>query len=393
MKYLTRTLQTLSVARFKMKVMTVVGTRPEVIRLSRSIAKLDEVFDHTLVHTGQNYDYELNQIFFDDLGIRSPDYFLNAAEKTPMATVAKVIASVDKLLEKQKVDALLVLGDTNSCLAALPAKRRKIPIFHVEAGNRCFDMRVPEEINRRIIDHIADINITYSSIARQYLIMEGLPPDRIIKLGSPMQEILNFHEAKIAKSKILSEFGLREKEYFVVSSHREENLDNDENFESLIRSLNEVESKFKLPMIFSTHPRTKKKLEKTGLKLSPNIIGVSPLSFTDYNALQANAKAVLSDSGTITEEASILGFPALNIREAHERPEGMEEGSAILTGVGAEQILTALNILEKTTALRPALNPVSDYNVNYFSEKLVRIISSYSAFVDREVWKKWGSQS
>lgn len=374
----------------KLKVATIVGTRPEVIRLSRVIKKLDQYCAHILVHTGQNYDYELNEIFFEDLGIRKPDYFLNAAGSSPITTIGNVMIAVDKILEKVNPDAVLVLGDTNSCIAILPAKRRQIPTFHMEAGNRCFDQRVPEEINRRIVDHIADINLTYSSIARDYLLREGLPPDMVIKTGSPMFEVLNTYTNQIHSSDILNQLMLKPYQYFLVSAHREENIESDKNFECLSDTLNDIAKRYKLPIIVSTHPRTKHKIEQKGIILNPLIQLLKPLSFTAYNHLQISAKAVLSDSGTISEESSILNFPALNIREAHERPEGMEEGAVMMVGVNKERILQGLNILEnQMRGEHRELNIVKDYDTLNVSDKVLRIIHSYTDYVNHVIWKKY----
>lgn len=374
----------------KLKVATIVGTRPEIIRLSRVLAKLDEYCEHILIHTGQNYDYELNQIFFDDLGIRKPDYFLNSAGKSGAETIGKVIISVDSVLEEVRPDALLILGDTNSCLGVIPAKRRKIPVFHMEAGNRCFDERVPEEINRRIVDHTADFNLTYSSIAREYLLREGLNPETVIKTGSPMFEVLNFYKNKIDESNILLKLNLNPGEFFVVSAHREENIDSDKNFEKLILILNTVAESYDLKIIVSTHPRTQKKIDKAKLPLHSNINLLKPLGFFDYVKLQKEAKAVLSDSGTINEESSILNFPALNIREAHERPEGMEEASVMMVGLELERILQALKILEdQPFGEQRILRQVYDYSMPNVSDKVVRIIHSYTDYINRTVWKKY----
>ncbi len=373
----------------KLKVITVVGTRPEIIRLSRVINKLDKYCNHKLIHTGQNYDYELNQIFFDDLGIRKPNKFLDCAGKSSSETIGNVISALSKLLEKEKPDALLVLGDTNSCLSVIPAKRNKIPTFHMEAGNRCFDMRVPEEINRRIVDHVADINLPYSSIARQYLLNEGIPDDRIIKTGSPMLEVLNHYEKKIHNSKILDKLKLKSNEYFLVSSHREENIDSDKNFDKLVNVLKKLSGLYKLPIIVSTHPRTRKKISAQGIKFNKNIRLLKPLGFLDYNKLQLSSKAVLSDSGTISEESSILQFPALNIRESHERPEAMEEAAVMMTGLNLERIIQGLNILEEVSLGGSKLSEtVSDYYAPNVSEKVVRIIHSYTDYVNQVVWKK-----
>lgn len=374
----------------KLKIMTVVGTRPEIIRLSRVINKLDEHCDHKLVHTGQNYDYELNQIFFDDLGIRPPDHFLNAAGHNAAETIGNVIIAVDKILEKYKPDALLVLGDTNSCMSILPAKRRMIPTFHMEAGNRCFDMRVPEEINRRIVDHIADINLTYSSIAREFLIEEGLPGDRIIKTGSPMFEVLNYYRESIQKSKILSKLSLESEKFFLVSAHREENINSKRNFHKLINSLNGVAEEYKFPIIVSTHPRTKKRIDISGTKFHKNIQILKPMGFCDYNHLQMNSIACLSDSGTINEESSILNFPALNLRETHERPEAMEEASVMMVGLDLHRILQALKVLANQSFSNDRLlQQVNDYKKPNVSEKVLRIILSYVDYVNRVVWHKY----
>lgn len=374
----------------KIKVMTIVGTRPEIIRLACVIPQLDKHFDHVLVHTGQNYDYELNQIFFDNLGLRKPDYFLEAAGRNGAETIGKVIIAVDEILEEVCPDAVLVLGDTNSCLAVLPAKRRKIPTFHMEAGNRCFDMRVPEEINRRIVDHTADINLTYSSIAREYLLNEGLPADRIIKTGSPMYEVLSFYRQKIESSKVLSQLHLKKECFFVVSAHREENIDSDLNFSRLVETLNAIAEKYGLPIIVTTHPRTHKRIDANKIKFHSGVKLLKPLSFTDYNKLQVSAKAVLSDSGTINEEASILKFPALNIREAHERPEGMEEAVAMMVGLDVDRVLQALTILgQQTREDDCGVRQVTDYRMPNVSLKVVRIIQSYTDYVNRVVWKKY----
>lgn len=370
----------------RLKVMTVVGTRPEIIRLSAVINKLDEskAIDHVLVHTGQNYDYELNEVFFKDLNIRKPDYFLNAATGTPVETIGNILIKIDPILDKEKPDAFLVLGDTNSCLCAIAAKRKHIPIFHMEAGNRCFDQRVPEETNRKIVDHIADINLTYSDIAREYLISEGFPADRIIKTGSPMFEVLNSKKEDIEKSDILERLGLEEGKYFVVSAHREENINSEKNFSDLVDSLNTVAEKYKLPLIVSTHPRTRKMIEDKGVEFNPLIRTLKPLGFIDYVKLQIKSKAVLSDSGTINEESSILGFRALNIREAHERPEAMEEAAVMMVGLKKERILQGLEILE--TQEKDTLRLVSDYSMPNVSEKVLRIILSYTDYVNRVVW-------
>ena len=374
----------------KLKVCTVVGTRPEIIRLSRVMAVLDDYCDHIIVHTGQNYDYELNQIFFDDLELRKPDHFLNAAGLNGAETIGNVIISVDKVLAEETPDAMLVLGDTNSCMAAIAAKRRKIPIFHMEAGNRCFDMRVPEEINRKIVDHTADINLTYSSIAREYLLREGLSPDMIIKTGSPMFEVLTYYRQKIDSSDILSELDLESGQYFLVSAHREENIDSDLNFGNLVDTLNNIAEVYDLPIIVSTHPRTQKRIDAFGSTFNDNIRLLKPLGFTDYNKLQLMAKATLSDSGTINEESSIMNFPALNIREAHERPEGMEEASVMMVGLESERVMQGLKILENQSfGDARLLNQVQDYSMPNVSEKVVRIIHSYVDYVNRTVWKKY----
>lgn len=374
----------------KLKLMTVVGTRPEIIRLSRVMAACDQYFDHILVHTGQNYDYELNEIFFTDLGIRKPDHFLNAAGATGAETIGNVIIAVDKVLEQVQPEALLVLGDTNSCMAVLPAKRRKIPTFHMEAGNRCFDMRVPEEINRRIVDHTADINLTYSTIARDYLLAEGLPADQVIKTGSPMFEVLHHYKAKIEASDVLERLNLKEHEYFIVSAHREENINSDQNFLDLVQMLNSVAEKYQYPVIVSTHPRTRKRIEELNIAFHPLIQLLKPLGFSDYNKLQLSAKATLSDSGTINEESSILNFPALNLRQAHERPEGMEEAAVMMVGLTAERILQGLEILDhQPRGEDRLLRLVADYSMPNVSEKVARIILSYTDYVNRVVWKKY----
>lgn len=374
----------------KLKLMTVVGTRPEIIRLSRVMAACDEYFDHVIVHTGQNYDYELNEIFFTDLGIRKPDHFLNAAGATGAETIGNVIIAVDKILDEVEPEALLVLGDTNSCMAVLPAKRRKIPTFHMEAGNRCFDMRVPEEINRRIVDHTADINLTYSTIARDYLLAEGLPADLVIKTGSPMFEVLHHYKAKIEASDVLERLNLKEHEYFIVSAHREENINSDQNFLDLVEMLNAVAEQYQYPVIVSTHPRTRKRIEELNVEFHPLIQLLKPLGFSDYNKLQLSAKAALSDSGTINEESSILNFPALNLRQAHERPEGMEEAAVMMVGLKAERILQGLAILEgQSRGENRLLRLVEDYSMPNVSEKVVRIIMSYTDYVNRVIWKKY----
>jgi UDP-N-acetylglucosamine 2-epimerase len=373
----------------KLKVMTVVGTRPEIIRLSSVIKKLDQYCDHVLVHTGQNYDYELNQVFFDDLGLRKPDYFLAAAGGSGAETIGKVIIAVDGVLQEISPDAALVLGDTNSCMALLPAKRRKIPTFHMEAGNRCFDQRVPEEINRRLVDHMADINLTYSSIAREYLLREGLPSDMVIKTGSPMFEVLSAQRSAIDASNVLDRLSLQEFSYFVASAHREENIDSDENFLELVNSLNAIAGHYKMPVIVSTHPRTQKRVDAMNVEFDGLVKLMKPLGFHDYNKLQLHAKAVLSDSGTINEESSILNFPALNIREAHERPEGMEEASVMMVGLMKDRIMQGLQILEdQPRGNSRLLRQVSDYSMPNVSDKVVRIIHSYTDYVNRVVWKK-----
>ena len=373
----------------KLKVATVVGTRPEIIRLSRVMAKLDQYCEHVIIHTGQNYDYELNQISFEDLGIRKPDHFLEAAGATGAETIGKVIIAVDQVLAKVKPDALLVLGDTNSCLAVIPAKRRKIPVFHMEAGNRCFDQRVPEEINRRIVDHAADINLTYSSIAREYLLAEGLPADMVIKTGSPMYEVLHHYRPKIDASDVLQRLGLKREGYFMVSAHREENVDGDASFARLVHTLNTVAERFDLPVIVSTHPRTQKRVDATGSTFHKGVRLLKPLGLSDYVHLQMHARAVLSDSGTINEESSILNFPALNIREAHERPEGMEEAAVMMVGLDAERVLQGLHILaDQARGDRRQLRLVEDYSMPNVSDKVVRIIHSYTDYVNRVVWRK-----
>lgn len=374
----------------KLKVMTVVGTRPEIIRLSRVMAQLDLHCDHVIVHTGQNYDYALNQIFFDDLGIRKPDHFLDAAGGTAADTIANVIAGLDKLLLAEVPEALLVLGDTNSCLAVIPAKRRRIPIFHMEAGNRCFDMRVPEEINRRIVDHTADVNLTYSDIARECLLREGLPPDLVIKTGSPMAEVLSHYREGIAKSDVLERLALSERGYFVVSSHREENVDSDVSFVRLVALLNTVAERFDLPVIVSTHPRTQKRVQAKGVTFHPRVHLLKPLGFTDYAHLQISAKVVLSDSGTISEESSILNFPALNLRETQERHEAFEEASVMMVGLDIDRVMQGLSILDtQPRGENRLLRQVSDYSMPNVSDKVVRIIHSYTDYVNRVVWRKY----
>lgn len=373
----------------KLKVMTVVGTRPEIIRLSRVLARLDEHCDHVLVHTGQNYDYELNQIFFEDMGIRKPDHFLNAAGGTAAETIGNVIIAVDQVLASERPDAVLVLGDTNSCLSILPAKRRKIPTFHMEAGNRCFDMRVPEEINRRIVDHMADINLTYSTIAREYLLREGLPADRIIKTGSPMYEVLTYYRSAIDASDVLNRLELERARFFVVSAHREENIEAETNFRKLVQVLTTIAEQYQLPVIVSTHPRTQKRIDAAGVRFPGQVMLLKPLGFQDYNKLQLSAKAVLSDSGTINEESSILNFPALNIREAHERPEGMEEAAVMMVGLEPERVLQGLAVLEsQPRGDERLLRLVGDYSMPNVADKVVRIIHSYTDYVNRVVWQK-----
>ncbi len=373
-----------------MKVLTIVGTRPEIIRLSETIKKIDKYLDQVIVHTGQNYDYELNEVFFKDLNLRKPDYFLNAAGTNGAETIGKVIIEVDKVLAKECPDAVLVLGDTNSCMAVISAKRRKIPTFHMEAGNRCFDMRVPEEINRRIVDHTADINLTYSSIAREYLLREGLPPDLVIKVGSPMAEVLRKNENSIHESNILEKLGVKEYEFFVVSAHREENIDSDKNFGRLITVLNVIANNYQLPIVVSTHPRTKKRITEKGVNLNEKIKLLKPLGFSDYNKLQLSAKAVISDSGTISEESSILNFPALNIREAHERPEAFEEAVVMMVGLDETTVLNSLEILGgQSRGEERSFKIVDDYDVENVSDKIVRILVSYTDYVRRVVWKKY----
>lgn len=372
----------------RLKVMTVVGTRPEIIRLSAVINKLNEseAIDHVLVHTGQNYDYELNEVFFNDFNLKKPDYFLNAATGTAVETIGNILVKIDPILEEVKPDAFLVLGDTNSCLCAIAAKRRHIPIFHMEAGNRCFDQRVPEETNRKIVDHTADINLTYSDIAREYLLREGLPADRVIKTGSPMFEVLNSRKEDIEKSDVLERLGLEVEKYFVVSAHREENINSEQNFIDLVDTLNTIAEKYQMPLIVSTHPRTRKMIEAKGVDFNPLVKTMKPLGFNDYVKLQKYAKAVLSDSGTISEESSILGFRALNIRQAHERPEAMEEASVMMVGLKKERILQGLEVLE--TQEKDVLRLVADYSMPNVSDKVVRIILSYIDYVNRVVWGK-----
>lgn len=376
----------------KMKVMTIVGTRPEIIRLSRIISKLDRYCDHVLVHTGQNFDYELNQVFFDDLNVRKPDHFLNSAEgsSTTAQTIGNVISSVDRILSLETPEAVLILGDTNSSLAAIPAKRRKVPIFHLEAGNRSFDLRVPEEINRRIVDHIADINLTYSTIARDYLLREGLPPDQVIKTGSPMYEVLHHYMPDIQASSALARLGLVACQYFLVSAHREENIDSEKNFTKLVGLLNAVAEDYDMPVVVSTHPRTRKRIDDKTITFHPQVQLLKPQGFHDYVNLQMNARVVLSDSGTITEEASILNFPALNIREAHERPEGVEEASVMMVGLEVDRVRQSIAILdEQPRGEDRLLCLVDDYSKPNVSDKVLRIIHSYTDYVNRVVWKKY----
>jgi UDP-N-acetylglucosamine 2-epimerase (non-hydrolysing) len=376
----------------KLKVISVVGTRPEIIRLSRVLASLDKYCEHILIHTGQNYDYELNQIFFDELGIRKPDYFLNSATDSAGAaqTIGSLIIAVDRVLVDVQPDAMLVLGDTNSCLSVIPAKRRKIPIFHMEAGNRCFDMRVPEETNRRIVDHTADINLTYSTIARDYLLREGLPPDQVIKTGSPMYEVLHHYLPKIEASSILERLGLEKQRYYVVSAHREENIESEHAFAKLVNVLNALAEDNNLPVIVSTHPRTQNRIDKSEVKFHSQIQLLKPLGFFDYVKLQMSAKAVLSDSGTINEESSILNFPALNLREAHERPEGMEEASVMMVGLEVDRVRQGLAILKnQLRGSERNLRLVVDYSMPNVSDKVIRIIHSYTDYVNRVVWKKY----
>lgn len=376
----------------KLKVMTVVGTRPEIIRLSRVMAALDQHCEHVLVHTGQNYDYELNQVFFDDLGVRKPDFFLNSAEGSTGAanTIGNLITAVDGVLAQVQPDAMLVLGDTNSCLSVIPAKRLKVPIFHMEAGNRCFDQRVPEETNRRIVDHTADINLTYSTIARDYLLREGLPPDQVIKTGSPMYEVLHHYMAQIQASDALARLQLKAGEYFVVSAHREENIDSDRSFSKLVEVLNAVAEDYGMPVVVSTHPRTQKRVDATGAQFHPLVRLLKPLGFHDYVNLQLQARAVLSDSGTINEESSILNFPALNLREAHERPEGMEEAAVMMVGLEVDRVRQGLAILQdQLRGTERNLRLVADYSMPNVSDKVVRIIHSYTDYVKRVVWKQY----
>ena len=372
----------------KLKVMTVVGTRPEIIRLSAVINKLDksEAIEHILVHTGQNYDYELNEVFFEDFKLKKPDYFLNSAAGTAIETIGNILINIEKVIDKEKPDAFLILGDTNSCLTAIAAKRRHIPIFHMEAGNRCFDQRVPEETNRKIVDHIADINLTYSDIAREYLLREGLLPDRVIKTGSPMYEVIKSKLDDIDNSDVLNKLNLEKNKYFVVSAHREENINSERNFLNLVESLNSIADKYNFPVIVSTHPRTRKMIEEKGIKFNPLINLLKPLGFNDYVKLQIESKTVLSDSGTISEESSILKFKALNLREAHERPEAMEEASVMMVGLKKERILQGLEILE--TQEKDTLREVYDYSMPNVSDKVLRIILSYTDYINRNVWRK-----
>jgi UDP-N-acetylglucosamine 2-epimerase (non-hydrolysing) len=373
----------------KLKVMTIVGTRPEIIRLSRVIDKLDRHCEHVLVHTGQNYDYELNEVFFSDLGLRKPDAFLEAAGATAAETIGQVIIAADRVMQEHAPEALLLLGDTNSCLAAISAKRRKIPIFHMEAGNRCFDFRVPEEINRRIVDHTSDINLTYSDIAREYLLREGLPPDQVIKTGSPMREVIEYYRAGVEASNVLPRLELTEQQYFLVSSHREENVDAPENLQRLFNVLNSLAEQFGLPVIVSTHPRTRKRMDAMGLSAHALVQFHKPFGFLDYVRLQTGARAVLSDSGTITEESSILNFPALNLREVHERPEGFEEAAVMFVGMDVDRVLQGLDVLAtQPRGEQRALHLVNDYATDNVSDKIVRIILSYTDFVNRKVWRK-----
>ena len=372
----------------KLKVLTVVGTRPEIIRLSSIIKKFESIFDHKLVHTGQNYDFELNEIFFKDLQLTQPDYYLDAADKSGTKTIGNVIRLIDEVLEKENPDAVMILGDTNSCLSVIAAKNRKIPTFHFEAGNRCFDMRVPEEINRKIVDHTADVNLTYSSIAREYLLREGLPPDLVIKVGSPMKEVLNDNSKKIDQSKILTQLKLKTNNYFVVSAHRQENIESEINFNKILSIISEVESHFELPIIVSTHPRTRKKLESSPNKFSKNVNFLKPLSFSDYIRLQKESKLVLSDSGTINEEASILQFNAINLRESYERPESAEEGTTILTGLSLDRVFQGINLFENINKSK-VKSIVKDYDVDNVSEKVANIILSYTDYINRVVWKKY----
>ncbi|MBW9461104.1 UDP-N-acetylglucosamine 2-epimerase (non-hydrolyzing) [Kluyvera sp. EC_51] len=384
-------MSTKNISKTKIKVVTVVGTRPEIIRLSRVIAVLDEFTEHYLVHTGQNYDYELNEVFFTELEIRKPDFFLNAAGDNAAETIGNVIIESDKVFDELRPDALLILGDTNSALVAISAKRRKVPIFHMEAGNRCFDFRVPEEINRKIVDHISDINLTYSEIAREYLLKEGIPADQIIKTGSPMREVLSFYKDRILASNILNKFNLHENSYFLVSSHREENVDSPDKLYSLIETLNTISEIYALPVIVSTHPRTRNRINNLDIEINDNIIFSKPFGFFDYIKLQQNARVVLSDSGTITEESSVLNFPALNLREVHERPEGFEEAAVMFVGLDKDRIIQGIDILQnqKRGENQRDLHMVTDYKTNNVSIKILRIIMSYTNFVNAKVWKKF----
>jgi len=369
-----------------MKVMTIVGTRPEIIKLASTIKELDKYTEHVLVHTGQNYDYELNEVFFKDLGLRSPDVYLDAAGENAAETIGNVIIKTDELLKKEKPDAVLLYGDTNSCLAVISAKRNKIPVFHMEAGNRCFDERVPEELNRKVLDHLSDINLVLTEHARRYLIAEGIRPETIIKTGSSMKEVLNDNKEQIENSKVLENLGLKKNKYFVLSMHREENVDNPVNFKKLIESINKVAETYKMPIIFSAHPRTRKKIEKEGIKFNELVNYMKPLGFNDYNKLQKNAFCVISDSGTITEESSILGFPAITIRQAHERPEGMDEGTLIMSGVDFQDILDSIKVV---TSEEHKPHIVNDYDVDHVGQKMVRIIMSYTGYINRTVWRKY----
>lgn len=369
-----------------MKVMTIVGTRPEIIKLACVIKELDKYTDHILVHTGQNYDYELNEVFFKDLNLRAPDIYMNAAGETAAETIGKVISISDKLIKEHKPDAILLYGDTNSCLAVISAKRNKVPVFHMEAGNRCFDERVPEEINRKVVDHLSDINMTITEHARRYLIMEGIKPETIIKVGSSMKEVLYHNTKVIDESDVLERLGLEKGKYFVLSAHREENVDNPKNFDSLIKAINDVAKEYKMPIVFSAHPRTRKKIEASNYKLNELVYYMKPLGFNDYNKLQKNAFCVISDSGTITEESSILGFPAITIRQAHERPEGMDEGTLIMSGVESKDILDSIKVV---TLQKEKMRIVNDYDVDNVSTKVVRIIISYTGYINRTVWKKY----
>ncbi len=369
-----------------MRVMTIVGTRPEIIKLSCVIKELDKYTDHILVHTGQNYDYELNQVFFEDLGLREPDVYMNAAGNTPAETIGNVIKISDDLFKKYKPDAVLLYGDTNSCLAVISAKRNKIPVFHMEAGNRCFDERVPEEINRKILDHLSDINMTLTEHARRYLIAEGIKPETIIKTGSSMKEVFEMNKEKIENSDVLNRLGLEKNEYFVLSTHREENVDNLDNFNKLLESINKVAEVYKMPIVFSVHPRTRKKIEEIGFEFNPLVKYMKPLGFNDYNKLQMNAFCVISDSGTITEESSLLGFPAITVRQAHERPEGMDEGTLIMSGVDSDTIIDSIKVV---TDQNVKMHVVKDYDVDHLASKVVRIIMSYTGYINRTVWKKY----